>query len=118
MGWNGYEKHVWVRYQARILSGIELLSVTSRAKAYASLAQLSNDTKASCMCLLQHQISHHYRIFQHFCHITSFKSINIVSEVVKYDSPDLNRGGTSRENLCRVGYRVRKFKSGTSPGRV
>ena len=100
------------------LSGIELLSVTSPAKAFASLAKLATDTKASCTCLLQHQISHHYIIFQHFCHMTSFKSINFVSEVVKYDSPDLNRGGTSRENLCWVGYRVRKLKSGTSPGRV
>ena len=49
-----------------------------------------------------------------FCHMSSLKSINIVSEVVKYDSPDLNRGGTIRENLCRVGYRVRKLKSETS----
>ena len=28
------------------------------------------------------------------------------------------RGGTSRENPCRVGYRVRKLKSGLGPGRV
>ena len=28
------------------------------------------------------------------------------------------RGGTSRENPCRVGYRVRKEKSGPGPGRV
>ena len=98
----------------RFLSGIELLSVTSRAKAFAPLVQLANDTKASCSCLLQHQISNHYRICQHFCHMWSFKSTNIVSEAVKYDSPDLNRGGTIRENLCRVGYRVRKLKSETS----
>ena len=28
------------------------------------------------------------------------------------------RDGTSRENLCRVGYRVRKMKSGPGLGRV
>ena len=27
------------------------------------------------------------------------------------------RGGTNRENLCRVGYRVRKLSSGPAPGR-
>ena len=29
-----------------------------------------------------------------------------------------NRGGTSRQNLVRVGYRVRKLNSGPGPGRV
>ena len=31
-----------------------------------------------------------------------FKSINIVLEVVKYDSPDLIRGGMSREKIVEV----------------
>ena len=31
--------------------------------------------------------------------MTGFKSINIVFEVVKYNSPDLIRVGMSRENL-------------------
>ena len=28
------------------------------------------------------------------------------------------RDGTNRENLCRVGYRVSKLRSGPGPGRV
>ena len=120
MGWNLYEKPVRVRYQITFSyqPGRASVQIQLYQKTFASLAKLSRDTKASCTCPLQHQIFHDYRIFQHFCHMTGFKSINIVLEVVRYNSPDLIRGGTSRENLWRVGYRVRKLKSGTSPGRV
>ena len=38
------------------------------------------------MCLRQRQIFHGDRIFQHFYHVTSFKSINIVLKTGKYHS--------------------------------
>ena len=55
-------------------------------KTLASLAKWSIDTKVWNMCLRQRQIFHSHRIFQHFFHVTNFKSINIVFETSKYHS--------------------------------
>ena len=54
-------------------------------KTLASLAKWSIDTKVG-MCLRQRKIFHGHRIFQHFYHVMSFKSINIVFETGKYHS--------------------------------
>ena len=55
-------------------------------KTLALQAKWSIDTKVWNMCLRQRQIFHGHRIFQHFYHVTSFKSINIVFETGKYHS--------------------------------
>ena len=55
-------------------------------KTLASLTKWSIDTKFWNICLQQRQIFHGHRIFQHFYHVTSFKSINIVFETGKYHS--------------------------------
>ena len=93
-----------IRYQITFSyqSGQASVQIQLYRKTFASLAKLSRDSKALCTCPLQHQILHDYRIFQHFCHMMGFKSINIVLEVVKYDSPDLIRGGMSRERIVEV----------------
>ena len=46
----------------------------------------SIDTKVRNMCLRQRQIFHGHKISQHFYHVSSFKSINIVFETSKYHS--------------------------------
>ena len=38
------------------------------------------------MCLRQRKIFHGHKIFQHFYHVLSFRSINIVFETGKYHS--------------------------------
>ena len=107
MGLNGYEKPVRVRYQVsnyfQLPVGPGIGPNTTLPKNICIAGEVIQRHKASCTCPLQHQIFHDYRIFQHFCHMTGFKSINIVLEVVRYNSPDLIRGGTSRENLCGSG---------------
>ena len=55
-------------------------------KTLAAQAKWSIDTKVWNVCLWQRQVFHGHRIFQHFYHVTSFKSINIVFETGKYHS--------------------------------
>ena len=65
--------------------GNKLVLGPHKTKTLASLVKWSIDTKIWNMSLL-HQIFHGHRIFQHFYHMTSFKSINTVFEVGKYHS--------------------------------
>ena len=55
-------------------------------KTLASVAKWSIDTKVWNMCLWQRKIFRGHRTLQHFYHVSSFKSTNIVFETGKYHS--------------------------------
>ena len=79
-----------IRYLKKFKYGLSRSELGPRKtlpeNTFASLAKWSIDTKVWNMCLQQRQIFHGHGIFQHFYHVTSFKSISIVFETGKHHS--------------------------------
>ena len=104
------KNQVLVGYLKKIKDGSSQVRVHVKLyqKTLASLAKWSMDTKVLNMCLWQSQIFRGHKVFQHFYHVMSFRSINIVLETGKYHSwPNT------------VPFRVRSWGANThTPGRI